>query len=565
MQISNVEMKNVRGSTASYELKSKNLVVGPNGSGKSSIALGINLALLGYEPGFDKKGVFANSSDDKSMSAGVTINGKSITREWKQGKTLSEKISVDGVEANRNSADAMIQLAIGKDPVVIDVAEFFASSSAIQRRRILKLATDEKTLDAVLKEESDAKQIVNEKQKERRSAEDIVEKLSKSLNETEKPAGNIIQVRKELEEAEKPRSEIKDRISKGEANDKARQNLSEQTRNLPEWERKEDEAKTQIGMLKKGLKHIQIEVEALAVPKTPEITELPENAKKVISAHIQWLDDLIDYVPSGPDKSTLGYQIDSLKALLSGSEELQAFAKAHKEYRAKLGELTDEAERSNSLMREWEQKLSRAQAFTQNLNKTNQKIDDIGPGVDEKDTAALSGLETQINDLRSRIKPLERVSVMLAEIEKAKLTAEKAVMEEEKAKTTWKQAVEKQKAIVEGAEKLLADASLAILPEGFLVVEDDGKDITIAWDRNGKPRVHRHTLSGGERSVFDAAVGYALCRTAMVIIEAAEVDNSNMLKFMDHLCGSPIQVMVLTCHPVEGRNESIMMWNVINK
>ena len=93
------------------------------------------------------------------------------------------------------------------------------------------------------------------------------------------------------------------------------------------------------------------------------------------------------------------------------------------------------------------------------------------------------------------------------------------------------------------------------------MIEDDGaKELTVAWDFGGIAR-QRATLSGGERVIFDSAVGFALTPTGLVVVEAAEVDGEHLTAFLKHASGFTGQLLVATCHPVVEMPEG---WTIIN-
>ena len=195
--ITEVRMQNVRGTSTTVQLGKKTVLTGPNGSGKTSVSAAIQLAVLGYIPGYDKKGVFANSSDPKMMAAGVTIDGRVIDRAWKLGKTLSESVSIDGVTAGRNSADAMIQMALGRDPLVFDVKAFFASTATEQRRTCLELVMPAKDMQALMDEEARKRDAKNAAAARRRDAQSVVNRLVESRTDMGAPTGNIVALREE--------------------------------------------------------------------------------------------------------------------------------------------------------------------------------------------------------------------------------------------------------------------------------------------------------------------------------------------------------------------------------
>lgn len=91
-------MHQIKGSVT-YNLNDVTYFIGQNGAGKSTILQAIQLALLGYIPGYDKTnaGIMKHSSDGLELSVTATFDGDaSITRTWKKDKS-SVKSTVSAV------------------------------------------------------------------------------------------------------------------------------------------------------------------------------------------------------------------------------------------------------------------------------------------------------------------------------------------------------------------------------------------------------------------------------------------------------------------------------------
>lgn len=84
-----------------------------------------------------------------------------------------------------------------------------------------------------------------------------------------------------------------------------------------------------------------------------------------------------------------------------------------------------------------------------------------------------------------------------------------------------------------------------ILPEGNAVFRVDEGGVFLGWDKTPY-----HGLSGGQKTIFDAALTNAL-KADLLIIEAAELDRKHLERSMERLKDHPAQVIVNTCHVPE--------------
>jgi len=108
----------------------------------------------------------------------------------------------------------------------------------------------------------------------------------------------------------------------------------------------------------------------------------------------------------------------------------------------------------------------------------------------------------------------------------------------------------------------LAEKMGEILPYGKAVfdIDSDG-NVFIGWETlPDELKVPHHGLSGGEKSIFDSALVYALgCN--IIIQEAAELDNDNLSKTLLKLADIEIQSVVNTWFQP---SETAEGWNVVN-
>lgn len=97
----------------------------------------------------------------------------------------------------------------------------------------------------------------------------------------------------------------------------------------------------------------------------------------------------------------------------------------------------------------------------------------------------------------------------------------------------------------------------AVLPSGealFTYYQDENEKFTmqIGW-KDGDKRVPYNGLSGGEKQIFDAALANVLDAN-IIVVEAAELDDENLLKTLNELRKLDKQVIVNTCHSISETN-----------
>lgn len=105
--------------TVTYDLKDITYFIGPNGAGKSTVLQAIQLALLGYIPGYDKTnaGVFKHSSDGNELEVTAILSEDdklySITRRWfKAGSTVKSELKCTPTDFIPESALGGIELPV---------------------------------------------------------------------------------------------------------------------------------------------------------------------------------------------------------------------------------------------------------------------------------------------------------------------------------------------------------------------------------------------------------------------------------------------------------------------
>ena len=119
--------------TMSQDLENRVLVLGPNGSGKSARTQAIQLAVLGFVPGIDKKNqdIFRRLAGPHSgsMSVTVTVGGQTFSRTYRRASSgsVSCELRMNGGKTSSKDFD----LALGKTGLSVGTpADFLALSDS---------------------------------------------------------------------------------------------------------------------------------------------------------------------------------------------------------------------------------------------------------------------------------------------------------------------------------------------------------------------------------------------------------------------------------------------------
>ena len=523
-------------------------VIGPNGSGKSTLVHAVDLALLGYLPGYQKKAVMANASAD-TMMAGVVVDGVDVERRWTAGKTLSERVIVNGVPGNRNAAESMLRMCLGAEPRLIDIPAFWAMTGTDKRRMILGMVSDQETIKKLTSDEKAARDALSRARKARQSAEKAVETIVKSLSEMERPVGDLGELKKELSEAQVEFSDAQKRVAEGMANDKARAHLKERVDSL------EDKNNQRIAYTAEQ-KDAEEKLMAL-LTELDDATQLAEESR-VHEASKEIIDAIAEVMALLANHPDLAKQVAYVLQRIAPTEEQVEQARIAW---STVSTLQSKVNKLQKVKSKAERQVEMLDAEISAIERDRKAGDKIGEGLDKNDEAVMAGTAKKIEGIQKAIEPIVKYDTVRNEAEKARIAAQEKVSDEDAAKADLSKAIDAQASVVRAAASLLAERSRSVLPEGELELDDDGTDITIRWKG-----VQRETLSGGEQVIFDAAVGHALATTALVVLEAAEVDTwpgrDNLFKVLAHIGNiKDLQCVVMTCHQPRSIPEE---WNVVD-
>jgi hypothetical protein len=178
----------------------------------------------------------------------------------------------------------------------------------------------------------------------------------------------------------------------------------------------------------------------------------------------------------------------------------------------------------------------------------------------------IAGLKQKKNNLQADEAVFLKLSGINEEIEKAlqdKDGYDSLLIE---AKSRRDDAKKRKAGAIAGITSKIAQKMNEVLPSGEAVFtyeeDDDGKRaMKIGWAEDimlkgdGSPIVQKVTpyngLSGMQKQVFDSALAHVL-DADIIVLEAAELDNENLEKTLAELSKLEKQVLVSTCHSLDG-------------
>lgn len=166
----------------------------------------------------------------------------------------------------------------------------------------------------------------------------------------------------------------------------------------------------------------------------------------------------------------------------------------------------------------------------------------------------ITGLQQKKKNLQADEAVFLKLSGINEQIEKAAQDSEEYKSELAEAKKKRDDAKAKKAAAVSAITAKIAGKMNAVLPFGEVVfmyeeIESGSRSMIIGW----KAKKVENTvtpyngLSGGEKQMFDAALANVL-DADIIVVEAAELDDSNLIATLKELSKLDKQVLVNTCH-----------------
>ena len=547
--ITKIQLNGFRVAQANTELSNRTLFVGPNGSGKTAHVAGLHYLLTGAIPGYGPADAVLNMAGDDEMTVTAEVRGRLLSRSLRRGKTLSETLTLDGqvLKTGRGGAAGVIQAAFGPKPLLMDMLNFERMTSSEQRREILSLVSTPAEMAALAQREKTARDEKNNSDREKREAQATLATLQSSLAEIQdRPVGTIEQIKAEVKTIESDIKEVQKRVSEGKANDKARETAAASHEGLDKLKEGIAKAKVMITEADESKLAMIADKAKLNPPERPPevLYELPQQA-------IEDLREVVKLLKAVEDRASVEPAIAKITGMVPNRKAWLAWQEGVKAHQAAMAKMDDGIAQVNAQADDLRRRLSIAENQLKTREEAIERENAIGPGLNPEDEATLTGLHERRDALLEKRQTLEKIEALTQECDKARLAVEKREGESEARSKSLAAVLEAQADIVMEARARVHELSAAILPDGFADLEDDGKDISIFWHREDERRIPWGGLSGGEKAIFDTALGHALAPEALVVVEGAECDDYRLLDLLTQLQDCEFQVVVLTCHPLE--------------
>lgn len=529
------------------------LIIGPNGSGKTGITVGLHYLVFGHVAGHKSTDMWANASDLTQIRARAVINGRTIERRLTKGATMSESIVIDGVpqKISKGSASAIMLAAFGREPLIVDIPEIQRATSTERRRLILGMVCDLDTLEKATEAEKTAREAKNGATSYRQQQEQALNTITEQMSSMERPAGSVPVLKTEAQGIEEDLKAARQRVADGEANDRARQGLKASQEAIPGFKERVAGMEKALAASRGDLEATKARQQALQKPERPagRSKALDQDVADVLTDCTRDLTTFVeDSAAPETDRDVVESVRDRLVKLLPNKKAQAKYDKELFAYNAAAATMGEEIKKLESDIEEERISLDGAATALAGHEQVVKTAMEVGPGPNDQDRAHIAGLESRQEVVKAKLEALGKVGVMEAAIERSKIAAEKAAEAEEAAKQKLAAAQMAMADLIGKAAESIAAKSREVLPDGCISMTDDGKDLDIYWNRDWDMVIPWVTLSGGEKAVFDCALGHVLAPKAMIIIEGAEVDDYNLGRLVGKLNGSPLQIVVLTCH-----------------
>ena len=540
--IKKVQAKGFRGRDVDVDLGRHTLLLGENMAGKTSVIKAATLAVLGYLPGEDKRQVFLNASGD-DMRCAVRLDKLSVARRWSMSDkgSISQSAKVNGEKVAVSSVEDLLRLA-GGSPIA-DVPAFWAMSPRLQRREMLRCVADPDEAEKVLEAEDEARKRVNDLKGKADAAQQALSRLTAGQQAVERPAGDIAALRKELAEARALRDDLQKQVTESGATATTRKQLLDLVGKQEEFEASRDRGKRQLIEQEKHLEAAEKQyANADAAAHALTIGDLPPEVEAAIAAFVGHYDRMYggDDIPS-----PVAPVVRALDALRDDVDRLRPFCMSDEE----KAQAKDSYVAACGLRQEWDSKrdalrdaiaetkagLERVKRRIEECRTARGRLDKLPEAGDRNLDKALMGAGARVAEMEGKVESLSNWQATAKQLDAARLDRDKLQAEYEAAKPAVQEAIDAAAALLASATDELSRRFGLVLPEGSLVVENNGT-FRLGWAREGRPTVYREQLSGYEAVMFDGALGRAIGGPdATVFIDAGECGNVNLLVALEHI------------------------------
>lgn len=220
--ITHVKTKGFKGFDIDEDIHPKTLFIGKNKSGKSTRAAAIALAVLGYVPFAAKVNkkpaeILNDFGQGDKLTVSVICNDTELERHFSRSSkgTVSQRLRVDKNKVS--TQDYAVALANAGGPQIIDVDAFMALSDQKKIDALFSLFPPKSDLKSLDSDIDKAKARVNKLQKDDQTAASTIQRLTRSKNEIELPAGTLAEIQADIEKTAEQVKSLQSQISSAES------------------------------------------------------------------------------------------------------------------------------------------------------------------------------------------------------------------------------------------------------------------------------------------------------------------------------------------------------------
>lgn len=276
--ITHIRTVGFKGFDLDEDIPQKVIYTGKNKSGKSTRAGAIAIALYGYIP-FSTAGkrpgdILDSFGDGKSLVSVVKIGGKEFGRKFSRNEkgVVSMVMQHEGKRTSKENFAVLLSKSGG--PKIADVAAFMDQSETKKIDDLFDLFPNPE-LATIDNEIENAKADVSHWKDKKAGAEATIQRLTKSKESYQLPAGNIAEIQSEINSTETKIVELEEQIKQAEIEEAEIKAEEEGKRKEKERAKKEDEERLKQTEVEPLKSNADLEKDILDfMPDSPQMQEI---------------------------------------------------------------------------------------------------------------------------------------------------------------------------------------------------------------------------------------------------------------------------------------------------
>ena len=548
MNVTKVMMTGMKNAAAGTQVVLGRLtaLMGPNGSGKSAVFQAIQLVLLGYVPGLAKKGAsIMDMAQGDTLDLAVEVQTASgatvqVRRTWVRDAkgSVKETVLVNGVKAAGSAADGMIQLALGGAPALFDGPAFWAMSPDAMKKWLLARSADPASVERILADEVKAKEGVNLARAAVKQAQASLAPLQAKVAAI--PHGQDLTALKASIQAKRDAlASLKTEHQQGLENDAARAEVAKLAGQVDGIQEELDRCRASVKDHRKLVEQLAATMAQIQEGGSKlNLVQVPQEAAAIVTNVLGVLDRVLKDLGGLTIGATIVKDVrachDALTHLVPSQAQMAAAAQLRDKMAADYRTARGEHQQAQRELDTYVKRQGQLEAQLAAAKKARGRADKIGPGADPEVGKTIQAQEDELAKLEATLGDAGAHDGLRQALEGQRLATDKATQAEADAKAKHQAEKDALDKLVVTSCGSLAEAASEILPSGVVVVDFD--TMTISWARDGRPTVARAALSGGERAVFDAALGRAIVgKAGVILVEGAECDGATFTDLLNYI------------------------------